>query len=121
MKTNLDVRTVALNRAIQYLDSLGAQYKIILQDGSEYGKLEAAVPKATRAPSRYPRGFVREHCRSVMSVMQKGDVVEVPLGDFDLDSIQNGACSLASDLWGNGSVITHKKELANCVEVLRTK
>lgn len=118
MKNTLDVRTVALNRALQLLDSIGARYKVITPDGAEYGVLVAVEPKANR-PLRYPFGAVRNYYRPFIEPMIVGDVVEIPVGVFDLTTIQNGAGALAAELWGQGAAITRMDREKNVIEVLR--
>lgn len=120
MKTNLDVRTVALNRAIQLLNSLNAQFKIILPDGSEHGALMAAPP-GKNTIRRYPFGSVREHCRATMDTMKVGDVGFIPVGEFDLETLQSGACALASQEWGNGNYITRADTENQGVQILRVE
>ena len=120
MKNSLDVKTVALNRAIQILDSLGTRYKIITAEGAEYGALEAVEPKGrSRAPSKYPHGAVRSYLRSHMGDTKMGEVAIIPVGEFDLTTLQAGASSLAADVWGPGASITRMDKEANHLEVLR--
>jgi hypothetical protein len=120
MKEKVDIKTVAVGRAIQILDSLGARYKIIMEDGSSYGVLEAVEPKISRrAPLKYAFGAVRNHIRGAVGTLQPGEVGYVPVGPFDVDTIQNGTCSFGSTEWGNGSVITRRDVEKNLIEVLR--
>lgn len=117
MKTNIDVKTVALNRALALLGSLGAQYKIILPDGGgEYGELEAVAPKKG---TKYGYGALRDHVRPVMQDMKPGDVVDVPVGAFDPVSIQSSVGSYASDEWGAGAIVSTLRRADNVVQVLR--
>jgi len=116
MKTNTDVRSIAITRAVQLLDSPGAQYKIILPEGGgEYGKLEAVVPKKG---TKYGYGLLREHVRPIMNVMKAGDVVEVPVAEFDSISVQASVGSFAADVWGAGSIISTQRKDRPAVEVM---
>jgi hypothetical protein len=119
MKTSVDVRTVALSRAIQLLDSIGCRYKVITADGAEYGVLEAVEPKNRKAPSRYPHGAVRDYIRTIVGSMNVGDVAHIPVAEFDLETLQNGACSFAAQQWGAGSAITRLDRAAARIEILR--
>ena len=114
-----DVRAVALTRALQYLDSIGAKYKVIASDGSEYGELQVIEPRSSRAPLRYPRGTIREYIRPQMGGMAIGDVIKIPADQFGLETVQGSATSFASQYWGNGTVITRKDAILGVVEVLR--
>lgn len=117
MKTDVEIKRVVLERAINMLQALKAQYKIILNDGSEFGELE--VVKSNRRPLRYPLGALRDYYSPFIKDMNVGDVVVVPIGDFDIDSIQGGICSFAGTTWGLKSVVTHRLPDENTVEVMR--
>lgn len=117
MKDVVDIRMVPIQRAIRFLDGVGAEYKIILADGSEYGTLLAV--KEGKRKFLHPRGTVRNYYRPLIQHMKVGDVVSVPIGDFSFDSIQNGIGSFAGENWGNGSVITRRDVEKRCIEVLR--
>ena len=121
MKTTPDVRTIAITRALQLLDSLKAQYKIILPDGSgEYGALEIAVPaNKKRSPLAFPYGEVRKYYQPLVENMQKGDVLHIPIDKYDLKQIQGGISTWAADTWGAGSTITSQRRDLGVVEVMR--
>jgi hypothetical protein len=116
MKQTIDVKTAALNRAVQLLVSLGAQYKIITADGAEYGELVAAAPKNG---ARYGYGVLRDHCRSFMETMNIGDVANVPWDGFDVDSVQASVGGYAYDKWGAGSVMSTRGTGNSTIEVMR--
>lgn len=117
MKTAVDVKTMALQRAVKILNSIGASYKIITEDGGEFGDLE--VVKTTKKKNRYPFGVLRSYYGPIVSDMAVGDVRLVPIGEYCMESIQSGICSYAGILWGNGSVMTRRDSVNNAVEVLR--
>lgn len=117
MKDIVDVRTIAIQKAMRFLDSVGAQYKIIAADGSEYGDL--IVVKAAKRKLVYPLGAVRNYYKPMIENMKIGDVVSVPIGEYGFVRIQNGIGSFAGNHWGNSSVITRQDLENNCVEVLR--
>lgn len=118
MKTTLDVKTIALNRAIALLGSLGAQYKIILPDGAgEYGTLEVAAP--SKPGAKYGYGVLREYVKLHMDSMKPGDVKAVPVDGFDFDSIQSSVANYAHKVWGHGSIVSTRQKALNVVEVLR--
>lgn len=119
MKTALDIRMVALQRALQYLNSCNAKYKIIAEDGSEYGTLEVVKNQPPKRQLAYPVGMLRNYYGPYIQNMNVGDVVLVPLGQFDFDRLQGGIGSLSNKLWGNGSVITRRDPVRNAIEVLR--
>ena len=116
MKQTLDVKTIALNRAIQLLTSLGAQFKVIMPDGGEFGALEAVQPKKG---TKYGYGVLREHVRPIMLDMKVGDVVELPIAHMDAISVQAAAGSYAADAWGPGSIMSTQRKDRAAVEVMR--
>jgi hypothetical protein len=117
MKTSLDVKAMALQRSLQILNSLGARYKVITDDGAEYGDLK--VNYSTRKPSRYPLGSIRNYYGPIIKDMQVGDVKEVGVAQFDLDTLQSGIGSFAGRLWGNGSIVTQRDFEKKCIQVFR--
>lgn len=119
MKTTADVRTMALQRALQLLHSVGAKYKIVTPDGAEYGDLELAKDKKSKR--LHPLGALRNYYSPFIKDMQPGDVVQVPIGEYDMPRIQSGICAYAGSTWGNGSVVTRRDTLNNAIEVLRVQ
>lgn len=117
MKTTVDVKTIALNRAVALLSSLGAQYKIIMPDGGTYGALEVVEPKKPGA--KYGHGVLRNHARQHMVNMVQGDVIQVPVDNLDVDSVQTAIANYARHNWGLGSVVTSRSIDRLHVEVLR--
>jgi len=122
MKETIDIRTVALNRAITLLDSVGAQYKIIAPDGGEFGELIAAPPRSGgRAPLEHPYGDISAYYQPLVEGMEIGDVVQVPISRFSLKAIQGGVASFAGAMWGAGSVMTQQRPDEGLVDVFRIK
>lgn len=120
----LDLRTVALQRAINLLHSSGARYKIVMPDGMEYGDLQLAPPAQPAPPKRvrrYPMGAARRYYGPLIQHMKPGDIVRVPVGEFDLESLQSGICAYASANWGNQSAITRRAPEHNAVEIMRVE
>jgi hypothetical protein len=120
VKQTIDVKTIALNRAVTLLKSLGAQYKIIMPEGGgEYGALEVVAPGGAKKGTRYGHGALREHVMKFMSDMQIGDVVNVPWEALDVDSVQASIGGYAADTWGAGSIMSTRKTRGTYVEVMR--
>ena len=117
MKTNVDVKTIALQHAIKTLNSVGAKYKIIAEDGSEYGTL--VLGKQPKRQLEFPMGQVREYYLPFIKDMKAGQVAKIPAGVFGLERIQGGVGAYASQTWGKKSVVTHQDEENGVVEVLR--
>jgi hypothetical protein len=109
--------------ALKRIDNLGVQYKIIAPDGAEYGTLVVAAPVLEkvrkRAPHKYPHNALRDYVLGYMTPMVPGDEVFVPVGDFDLKSVQSSVSSRAGQMWGAGNYVT-SRDLTRCgVSLLR--
>ncbi len=115
----MDLKTIAVQRAINLLNSSGAKYKIVMPDGSEYGELQIAAPEKQKRERRYPMGYMRSYYRPLIENMKPGDIVRVPVSEFDLESLQSGLCAYASANWGNQSAITRRAPEHNAVEIMR--
>lgn len=109
--------------ALKRIDSLGVQYKIIAPDGKEYGTLVVAVPAPEkvrkRAPSKYPFNALKNYVMPFLDPMGPGDQVFIPVGDFDLKTVQSSVSSRAHKKWGSGNYLTTRDALRNGVEILR--
>lgn len=119
-----DLRIVAVHRAINWLNSSGVKYKIVMPDGTEYGELQLAPPAPPDGPKRarrYPLGAARSYYAPLIKDMKPGDIVRVPVGVFDLESLQSGICAYASANWGNQTAITRRAPEHNAVEIMRVE
>lgn len=121
MKTNTSTRNVALSRAIQMLDALGAEYKIVV-DGAHYGALKLAKekkPPRKVKTFKYPYGSVRKYIKGVVDDMKVGEVRDVPVAEFDFNALQNSVTSYAVTNWGAGSAITSRVAERHALEIMR--
>lgn len=120
MKDNVDIKTLATQRAIATLKALGAKMKVIMPDGSEFGDLKVVIeePRMKRG-ERYGHGTIKAHVETFIGDMAVSDVREVPVDRFDLYTIQRGISSYCASTWGNGSAITMQPPANGTVEVLR--
>jgi hypothetical protein len=114
------VQHIALTRALKTLDAIGARYAV-QYDGQTYGTLTIAPePKAkTRAGPRYARGATRAHYGPYIEPMQPGDVVAIPYGDFDPQTLACNATAACYHLWGKGNTVTKRDDAARVVNILR--
>jgi hypothetical protein len=118
-----ELKNRVLIDALKRIDSLGVQYKIIAPDGKEYGTLVVAAPVPEkvrkRAPHKYPHNALRDYVLGYITTMGPGDEVIIPVGDFDLKSLQSSVSSRAGQMWGAGNYLTTRDPIRNGVEVLR--
>ena len=109
---------IALERALALLNAAKAKYKIILPDGTEYGELVVAKPKAKRN-MKHQRGELTTYFQPLIEGMQPGEVRTIPAGKYgpvDLRASLSGWCA---GRWGNGNSITSVDHRNNAVEVMR--
>jgi hypothetical protein len=119
----LEVQKEGLKRALIILSGLGAQYKIILPDGTEYGDLVVAPKveekKRKRKPSPYPIGALQNYFQPMLDALRPGDAVEVPAGKFDIESLRGSMTAWAGKTWGRKTFISRSDKTRNVVEFLR--
>lgn len=100
-----DIQTKATQQALRLLNALGAKYKIILPDATEYGELIVAKeePKKMRRKLRYPRGTFSSFLAPMFEHTKVGDVVQIPIGEFKPEHLRSAATAYTNHLWGPGS------------------
>jgi hypothetical protein len=113
--------TVTIDRALKMLDACGAQYKVILSDGTEYGTLEVVDPKPQRhrrTRGDRPYGALGAHVKPYLQHNTKpGDVLSIPFGEFEPSHVRGAVAAYLSSMWGRGTYTT--ATAPNAVEVLR--
>jgi hypothetical protein len=119
----LEVQKEGLKRALIVLNGLGAQYKIILLDGTEYGDLvvapKAEEKKRKRKPSLYPHGALQNYFQPILEALRPGDAAEVPAQQFDIESLRGSMTAWAGKTWGRKTFISRSDKTRNVVEFLR--
>jgi hypothetical protein len=102
----MTLKNTAIIRAVALLTAANAQFKIIAEDGSEYGTLPTAPqphPKA-RTVKPFPHGERTVHIAKYIHDMQVGEERKIPLGKYKAGDLNVGA--YAGQRWGAGSYIT---------------
>lgn len=97
-------RTIA--QAIKLLDASGCKYKVIDQDGNEYGVLTVSAPKKTSKTFKHPPGTMHRLYYPLIKDMQPGDVVAIKNFDFEPRALQGAVSAWASEHWGKGAYKT---------------
>lgn len=100
------VQIQAAEKAIALLKASGAQYKVIFDDGTEYGDLEVVTPK--KRIRRTPHGVLTSMYKDPINTAEVGDVIQFPVADvaaIDIapETLRSAATAYASMTWGNGS------------------
>ena len=117
----MSTQSIAVSRAIALLNAAQAQYKIITEDGAEYGGLTVVIPKEKKRIHTRPRGELRDYYLPHIQNMKSGDLVKVPAGPYELEDLRGPITSYCSQHWGNGSYVTSLNRAENAVEVLRVE
>ena len=113
-----DLQRKELNRVLMFIDSIGCKYKIITDDGEEFGTLEVA-PIKKKKPLTYAYGEISNWYRPYVDLTAGvGIVQEIPLGKFEAETIRGGLCSWLSKQWGKDTYITSITDTH--VELMRT-
>ena len=97
-------RTIA--QAIKLLDASGCKYKVIDQDGNEYGILNVSEPKKSNKTYKHPPGTMHKFYHPLIKDMKVGDVVCIKNFDFDARDLQGAVSAWASEHWGKGAYKT---------------
>ena len=98
-----EVEKRVLDSAVRMLISLGLEYAIALPDGQVLGTYAATK---TRRPKKYPHGSITSHIRPYLANAQRGDIIVIPEGDYDLNTIQSTVCTYLGNVFGAGSYKT---------------
>tara|TARA_R110000822_G_scaffold44823_1_gene120160 strand:+ start:200 stop:559 length:360 start_codon:yes stop_codon:yes gene_type:complete len=113
-----DLQRKELNRVLMFIDSLGCKYKILADDGEEFGTLELA-PIRKKKPSIYVHGEIARWYRPHVDLdVGVGVVQEIPLGKFHGETIRGGMCSWLTKVWGKETYVTSITDTH--VELMRT-
>ena len=113
-----DIQRKEFSRVLKFVESLGCSYKIITDEGEEFGTLEVA-PARTRRPLVYKYGEISNWYRPFIDVdVGIGVVQQIPLGKFNAETIRGGLCSWLTREWGKDTYVTAITDTH--VELMRT-
>ena len=96
-------------RCVKFIEAVDCKFKIITDDGEEFGTLEVKETKArTRSPLKYPYGALSSWYRPRLDTAAPvGAVQEIPAGSFDVEAVRSGICSELTRAWGRESYTTN--------------
>jgi hypothetical protein len=113
-----DIQRKELHRVLAFVESLRCTYKIITDDGEEFGTLVVA-PVKTKRPLTYAYGEISNWYRPYIDLNAGvGVVQEIPFGKFPPETIRSGLCSWLTKEWGKDTYITAITDTH--VELMRT-
>ena len=118
-----DIQKTAIAKLINALNGAGADYKIILPDGTEYGTLETkpvkkTKPKSSRA-SPYPRGELHNYVQPFLADIPVGGVAVIPYDKYPGPLLAARCHSAGFDSWGKGNVMGSRNDKTKVVEIMR--
>ena len=116
-----DLRNEAVRRAVLLLNAGKAQYKIIAEDGTEYGELKLAPPeppeKTMKRNRVFRNGELKTHYSPYLEKLNPGDLAQIPVGDFPPESLRSAITAAACNRWGKGAAMSCIRD--GSVELLR--
>lgn len=121
----MQVKTIAIERAISLLKAAGVKYAIVLEDGTKLGDLHIAselkedVKSEPKRRIRNPgiTAYVKPFIEKLELVNGKNNVIIPPTRVYSINAVQSAATGMASHMWGSGSYITSRNDKG--VEFLR--
>jgi hypothetical protein len=114
-----------VEKLLNVLNAMGAQYKIILPDGTAYGELEAKEPKKKKPKSpneaghRYRRGETLAYYMPFLNAMQPGAAEAIPFDRFHPPTLAQNVNSMAHHMWGSGNYSAVRNDALGTVDVFR--
>jgi len=118
----LEIQKSVLTKAIKLLNSIKVEYAI-LADGEKYGTLEVAGKKRTvgkRAFAfKYGRNAVLNYVKPYIDNLEVGEIIQIPLGEYDLDAIAATSASHAHKVFGTGGHTSRKDKKNNTFSIMR--
>lgn len=111
------IKNLAIERITRQLENLGCQFKVITEDGAEFGTLQVLdKPKSTRVYMRFAK---ETNYIELLKDIKAGESVFVPAGTAPLDGLQSVCSSFMITNFGKGTYMTVQHADRNGVEVLR--
>lgn len=120
----MDQHSTLFKRALATLDASGAQYRIIMPDGTHFGTLPYAEPKPEKAKRRslkHPYGTLRTYYLPFVENIKPNECIEVPGGPFLIADLAGAISSYFCTKLGNGKVTVARNNKKGVVEVLRVE
>jgi hypothetical protein len=108
-----------LQKILRFLDAIDCKYKIITDDGQEFGGLSVVEKKILKRQLKRPYGDLSKFYKPKLNLQIKiGEVQEIDCEDHNPVDIRSSICSYLGKVWGKGTYTTCTKK--NIVEVMKT-
>jgi hypothetical protein len=97
------------------------EFKIFTIDGEEFGKMKAVKPKSKKKKkaSAYPYGEIRQYLLPILSNVKPDEVVSIPIGKYDAETVRGNACSWCTGAWGSATYKSVVNKDKKTVEIYR--
>lgn len=115
----MDIKELAISRAIAMLNAADAKYKIVMPDGREFGELEVKPPRIRKRSYRYPPGEMSAYWRPLVKDFEVGTVLSIPFGKFDGVHLRGTMSGYFTTTYGKGAVMTSINHETKTIECLR--
>lgn len=113
-----DLQKKELDRALEFLSSIGCKYKVTDPDGIDFTNIvEEVAKKRSRKASIYPRGSVSNHVKKHTENMAIGEVRLIPFEPYHKRAVCSTTTSYMSTNYGNKSY--NSRVQADGIEVMR--
>lgn len=115
----MEVKEIALTRALAMLRSAGAQYIVKVGDAVHtHGDLKLAPPEPERKrKQRVPMNTYKNVYEPALRGVSPEQSVIIPWGDLNRGDMQAACSAWCTKYWGKGNYLTHQTEAG--LEVLR--
>ena len=107
-----EIQKQTLARAVNLLNALRVDYKIIASDGSEFGTLEVVRKKTKTYTRRVTPGAYKSIIAPKLAFMDVGDVAQFPISDLagiagaSPEGFRSALSAHSCLVWGNGNCTT---------------
>ena len=111
----LDIQKTTIQKLVNVLVAVKADFKIMLPDGTEYGELVTQTKRKAKDDRHrgyiYKRGETKAYYEPLVRDLGVGDAVLVPFDRFDPVILTGNVGSYAGDVWGAGNYSVNKGPL----------
>ena len=108
-----------LLRIVKFIEAIGCKYKIITDDGQEFGSLVVTEEKSHKRKAKRPYGELINFYKGLVDLNSPvGEVQVIPCNDYKPNELRGAICSYVGKSWGNGNYTTCVTD--GKIEILRT-
>ena len=119
----MDSTSVIFQKALAVIKASGAEFRIILPSGEQFGTLAVAAPQPEkkRRKLRHPYGALKAHYMPFVGDIKPNECRDVPWGAFLPGPLMSGISAWGCHEWGNGKIVVATNKAKKCIEVMRVE